>query len=405
MEQVRKICAEIENRLNSVHIGCFKGETEPLLLISTAYPGIWLEHVYDSIFFAEMDPEKLYLAENTVRLFLRCQKEDGQLPCYVRDGARVRDARDLVGYGQIQECVSFARIAHQLYTMNRDREFLREIYTASGKWENWLRNNRMTQKKGLIEMFCGFDTGHDNSGRLAGMSCVGNNQIDGQLMNAAVLPPEDGITPIIAVDMNCNFYATEKALQAMAEELGLGEEALEWERRAAEVKRNLFAICYDKKDGFFYDVDKNGHFRKYLSGTVFHLFMEGVLDPEEDREVIDTLWTRYIANEKHFATPFPYPSMSVSDPSWKKHKESNCWGYYSEGLIALRCTMWMDRYGYTKELDHLCRQFVRAWTDCFDTFKLGQELDPLTGVPSASSEWYSSAMLMYLYAAKRLGMV
>ena len=35
-------------------------------------------------------------------------------------------------------------------------------------------------------------------------------------------------------------------------------------------------------------------------------------------------------------------------------------------------------------------------------FKLGQELDPITGKPTKSSQWYSSCMLMYLYAAQRL---
>ena len=132
--------------------------------------------------------------------------------------------------------------------------------------------------------------------------------------------------------------------------------------------------------------------------------MEGVLEPSEDREIIEKIFNRYIASEKHFATPYPYPAMSVSDPSWKKHTEHNCWGYFSQGLIALRCTRWMDKYGYTKEMDYLCRQFIKGWTDCFDYFKLGQELDPITGQPSISSEWYSSTMLMYLYSAKRLGL-
>lgn len=405
MEKVKEICQEIENRLCSVHIGCFRGRKEPLLLISESYPGIWLEHVYDSVFYAQMDRSKLYLAENTIRLFIRYQKEDGQFPCYIWDGARVNlPDEELIGYGQIQECVSYAALAYRVYTMNRNREFLEEVYAACRKWENWLRKSRMTRATGLVEMFCGYDTGHDNSGRLEGISCHGNYVKDGKLMNAAQLPPEDGITPIVAVDMNCNFYATLKALEAMADELGYREEAADWRNKAAEVKKKLFALCYDEEDNFFYDVDKKGNPRKYLSSTIFQLFMEGVLDSQEDREMIEKIFHRYIANEKHFATPYPYPAMSVSDPSWKKHTDRNCWGYFSQGLIALRCTLWMDKYGYSDEMDHLCRQFVKGWTDCFDDFKLGQELDPVTGKPSASSEWYSSCMLMYLYSAKRLGL-
>lgn len=409
--KVKNICQEISNRLNNAHIGCFNGRKEPLILISTTYPGVWLEHVYDAVFYAQMDRTKLYLAENTVKLFIQYQKENGQLPCYVWDSAKRTNVskEKLIGYGQIQECVSFATLAYEVYIMNQNREFLLEIYDACKKWEKWLRKARMTRATGLVEMFCGFDTGHDNSGRLEGMGCkmnycVNGDFIVGDIMNAEVLPPEDGVTPIVAVDMNCNFYADLKALEAMADELNYKEEATEWKNKAEEVKRKLFALCYNEEDAFFYDVDKNGNQRKYLSSTIFHLFMEGVLEPSEDREIIEKIFNRYIASEKHFATPYPYPAMSVSDPSWKKHTEHNCWGYFSQGLIALRCTRWMDKYGYTKEMDHLCHQFIKAWTDCFDYLKLGQELDPITGQPSVSSEWYSSTMLMYLYSAKRLGL-
>ncbi len=56
-------------------------------------------------------------------------------------------------------------------------------------------------------------------------------------------------------------------------------------------------------------------------------------------------------------------------------------------------------------IDALCEKWLEAWTRCYDSFKLGQELDPFTGEPSACSEWYSSCMLFYIYAARRLAIV
>jgi hypothetical protein len=61
----------------------------------------------------------------------------------------------------------------------------------------------------------------------------------------------------------------------------------------------------------------------------------------------------------------------------------------------------MEKYGFTKEFDKVCSRFLQGWTNCFDTVKMGQELDPITGIPTTCSEWYSSGMLMYLYCAKR----
>jgi neutral trehalase len=205
---------------------------------------------------------------------------------------------------------------------------------------------------------------------------------------------------MITPDNNAVYYGTLIALSNMAKELG--ENAEHWEKKAEAVREKLFEICYDGNDDFFYDVDKNGRQRKYLSSTIFHLFMEGVLDKNEDKELMEEIYRRHISNEKEFNTPYPYPAMAVCDPSSLRHKKPNSWGYYSQGLIALRSTLWMEKYGFTEELDRLAETWLEAWTGCYDDFKLGQELDPISGEPSGCSEWYSSTMLFYLFAAERL---
>ena len=404
-EKIKDICSVIVERMEKKHIGCFKGMDKPLFLISTTYPGVWLEHVYDSVFYAKLVPERIDLAINTINLFLDHQTEEGQLPCYVWNGDVMKVPEEqLVGYGQIQECVSFAQLALEVCGMTGDRAFLEKVYAGASKWVGWMKNNRMTTGRGLVEMFVGFDTGHDNSGRLAGLSCHGNYVKDGVGMNASVLP-EDEVAPILAVDMNANFFANLKALAKMAEMLDKQEEADKWEKEACRIKEKLFEICYEEADAFFYDVDKHGKKRKYLSSTILHLFMEKVLDQEADSALIKEIYERHIKNPEEFWTEYPFPSMAISDPSAKDHIEANCWGYFSQGLIALRCTRWMDDYGMSEDFDYLCEKWLKAWTACFEYFKLGQELDPITGEPSPSSEWYSSVMLFYWYAAQRLGIV
>ncbi len=393
----------VKSRLDGEHIRCFQGMDKPLLLISTEYPGVWLEHVYDAVFYAMQNPEKLYLAENTIELFISYQRPDGQLPCKILDKRLAEGKGEIVGYSQIQECVSFARLCLMVYRMNKNRNFLKKIYEAAKKWAGWLESHRMTLGLGLVEMFVGFDTGHDMSGRLEGLSCKGKYYVDGIEQNAAVLPEGEKVAPIIAVDMNCNFYATLTSLSSMAEELMLRDEADLWRGKAMAVKKKLFDTCFNEEDCFFYDVDKSGKQRKYLSSTVFHLFMEGVLDKNEDKELISEIYKKHISNPKEFATPYPYPSMAICDPSVEGHAESNCWGYYSQGLIALRSTLWMEEYGFDYEFNNLCEKWVEAWSKHFDSIKMGQELDPITGIPTKCSEWYSSTMLFYLYAANRLG--
>ena len=404
LSRVRELYQVVEDRLRDIHVRCFDGMEKPLLFISDTYPGVWLEHVYDAVFYATLEPAALPVAEHTVNLFMNRQTPEGQLPCYIWDGGSIDlPSEQLTGYGQIQECVSFTALCLRLYKHNRNHRLLQRAYACGSRWVGWLRRYRMTTGRGLVEVFCGYDTGHDQSGRLAGLTCPGNYFRNGVLQNAAVLPPNDPVAPILAVDMNANFYGTLRALSCMADRLGLPEEAADWRQQATDVKQRLFAYCYDEKDGFFYDVDKEGNRRRYLFSTVFHLFMEGVLDPREDSRVIRRLYEEHIKNPKEFWTAYPFPSMAANDPSAAHHAAGNCWGYFTQGLIALRSTLWMDAYGYGADLDLLCERWVEAWTTHADRVPFGQELDPHTGVPSPCSGWYSSSMLFYLYAVRRLG--
>lgn len=404
-DKVKLLCDEAIERIENYNIGTFAGMDKPLFLISDTYPGVWTEHIYDSVFYAKLNKDKLYLAENILDVFIDAQTEEGQIPCYIWDGNRVPGKKTVMGYWQIQECVSFAALCFEVYEMSQNKEKLKKYYAAAKAWDGWLRKYRMTLKTGLIEMFCGYDTGHDKSGRLNGISCDGNYVKDGAVQNASVLPPDDGITPIIAVDMNSNFYATEIALSKMATELKLFDEAEKWIVGAHEIKKKLIEICYDEKDAFFYDADRKLKKRPYRSSVILHPFLEGVLDKDEDKEMIDRIYSEHIKNPDEFWTPYPFPSMAYSDPSTKEHEDNNSWGYFTQGLIVLRCSRWMDKYGYSEDYDCILKKWLEAWTEHADELKFGQEIDPISGVPSPCSEWYSTSMLNYIYAAKRLKIV
>ena len=141
------------------------------------------------------------------------------------------------------------------------------------------------------------------------------------------------------------------------------------------------------------------------SSAILHLFLEKVLDPETDRALIDRIYREHLKNPDEFWTPFPFPSMAMNDPSVEGHETFNCWGYYTQALIVLRCSRWMDDYGYGGDYDYILGKWLETWTVNYDSLPFGQEIDPITGLPTASSKFYSSSMLTYIYAARRLGLV
>lgn len=394
-EKILDCYSIVQKNIKDHHIECFKGHKTPVFLISNTYPGVWLEHVYDSIILAKMNNDYMYVAKNTLNLFLDSQNEKGQLPCFVIDRNKNTTLPEY-GFSQIQECVSFTRLCYEYFEISRDFEFLKKAYSGCIKWQNWYANYRMPNKWGLIECFCGHDTGHDGSGRKDGMLYPGTAKND----DASVYPDDDPVLPIIAPDVNAVYYGTLTALSDMANTLGKEQEAIAWRNKADCVKKRLIEVCYDVKDKFFYDVDKNGKMRKYLSIAITNVFSEHILD----KNMMNDIYITHMHNENEFWTPYPFPSMAKSDPSFKQNAAGNSWGFYSQALTILRCTRWMDYYEKSHDFDKILEKWVRQWTYS-EKIKFGQELHPITGEPSVCSEWYSSCMLVYLYAVKRLELI
>ncbi len=407
VNEVSKVYREGEKMLFNEHYIPFRNTDRHVVRISDWYSVSVLEHLYDAIMMAKLYPEYKQVAEDTARIYFDNQRPNGQYPyAFVNEYHPEKTDAELAKYDHIQECVSIGPLCMEIYNIIGSKEFLKDAYESISKWDGYIRSHRMTLGKGLVEMFCGFDTGHDQSHRLDGMAYDGDIK-DGKIIVEAQepRPQDDEVSPIIAADMSANLFGNDMALAEMADLLGKPAEAAEWRRKAAEIKAKLFEICFDEEDAFFYDVDRNGNKRKIKSCTIFHFFFEGVLDRENDAALIKKMYEMHIHNPEEFWTPYPFPAVAANDPGFDKKDGMNSWSYYVEATTVLRCTRWMDWYGFGRDFDHVCEKYVEGWTRCFDKFKLAQELDPITGEYTLASESYSAGILAYLYAVRRLGIV
>ena len=395
--QIKEKTALALDRITSVHLRPIGNSPGNVFLISTAYPGVWMEHAFDALCWAQLqgteEAKKVALAQ--MLLFIINRQEDGHLPYKVIDLtiAGPQWQKDTPnGYGQIQECVSFGRLCFETYLLTGDTEFLKEAYAALKGWDGWLVNNRMTLGRGLIETFCVYDTGHDNSARFAD---IPNGCPDRQGKTWAADRPA---LPIVSPDMNAVFFGDRMSLADMAGALGLESEREAWLKKADEVRDAMFEQLYDKADDFFYDIDRAGRMRKIKTIAISNVFTERVLTQTE----FDRIYERHMLSPDGFGTPYPFPAVAISDSRGREHAPKNCWGYYSQALTALRAQRWMDAYGRGEDYDRLLEKWMHVMAAQEGPALFTQELDPVTGVPTDCSRWYSSAMLTYLYAVKRL---
>jgi hypothetical protein len=370
----------------------------PLLFEGSTYQGIWQEcGPHEGLVYATLAKHvpagqaiatPLEAARNNHMAFFELQRPDGQLPASVK--------MTETGYGQIQMVVPIAATAWELAQLAGDEAFLATAYDACGRWDAWLRQYRDTRKTGLVEGFCTYDTGHDNSPRWAG---IPNRCPDADARKSPLI----ATMPRLCPDLSATVYGGRVALAAMAKALGKNAEAARWQSDAETIRQLILNKLYCPEDAAFYDLDAQGNFVRVRSDVIGRVLGEHVLDLADarDRAIFDAVWSRQLHNPKAFWAPFPFSSIAMDDPTFVRPIPRNSWGGASQALTALRAPRWMAHYGKQAELDRLMRQWCQA---ILRHAEFRQQMDPLTGdFTQPDPGGYSPAALVFLSFATALG--
>src|SRR5580698_5036962 len=241
----------------------------PVLIEGAEYAGIWQEcGPHESLVYSPFRPD---VARNTHMTFFSLQHEDGQIPA--------NNKRSETGFGQIQMVVPVAATAWELAHSTGDEELLSTAYQSCARWDSWLMRYRNTRGTGLVEGFCTYDTGQDNSPRWAGMP----NQCPNK--DARICPSAPGL-PRLCPDLSATVYGGRMALSAMAKALGKTVDADRWTESAEQIRRLILEKLYVPKDAAFYDLDAQGNFVRIRSDVISRVCGEHVID----QKTFDSIW-------------------------------------------------------------------------------------------------------------------
>ena len=369
----------------------------PVLFEGSTYAGIWQEcGPHESLVYASLSrflPQAAastaarQAARNGHMAFFALQLPDGQLPAAIKTSG--------LGYGQIQMVVPIAATAWETARMLGDDELLATAYVACSRWDAWLRRYRNTRGTGLVEGFCTYDTGHDNSPRWAG---IPNRCPDA---DARKFPPIASM-PRLCPDLSATVYGGRIALAAMAAALGKPGEAARWQQDAETIRTLIIEKLWSPEDAAFYDLDAQNRFVRVRSDVMSRVLGEHVLKLAEkrDRLIFEAMWSRQMHSPAAFWAKYPLTSIAMDDPTFVRPIPRNSWGGASQALTALRAPRWMPHYGKSAELDYLMRQWCEA---IMRHGEFLQQIDPVTGVfTQPDPGGYSPAALVFLDFAQRL---
>jgi hypothetical protein len=363
----------------SAHVQILPRFEAPVLIEGANYAGIWQEcGPHESLVYRLFRPD---VARNAHLIFFALQREDGQIPA--------NNKATETGFGQIQMVVPIAATALELARATGDDELLRKAYAGCSRWDDWLLRYRNTRRTGLVEGFCTYDTGHDNSPRWAGMP----NQCPEK--DARLCPQAAGL-PRLCPDLSATVYGARVALAQMAKALGRNADADRWTEAAEAIRRLILARLFVEDDAAFYDLDANDKFIRIRSDLLSRVCGEHVVDQKQ----FELLWERQIHNPRSFWAIYPLPSIALDDPAFIRPIPRNSWGGASQALTALRAPRWFEFYRKPAALSFL----MDRWCDAIlrdGTFR--QQLDPLTGIfTQADAPNYSPAALVLVDFTWRL---
>jgi hypothetical protein len=361
-----------------------------VLTVAPGYPGIWLEHApHEGLLYADIDPR---VAVANHALFLATQRGDGQMCCYhLMDGHGWPDSIPQIGFGQVQSVVSLCLTGAELCQRTGDLDLAERLYTAGIRWDAWFALHRDSDGLGLVQAFCAFDTGHDNSRRF-GLhpeavpdGCPG---ADATRCNAG----HD--LPWYAPDMSASRIELRQGIARLARLLGRLDQEQAWSARATASSQALRRHLFDAEDAFFYDRDRHGGLRRFRTEAAFHPLRAGVLSPGD----FERMWNRHLGNPARFWPHTPLPSVALDDPAFDAGMPANSWSGASQSLTVLRAPLWMERYGRFAELAAL----LARWRDLLaSSGEFHQEADPSTG-RLQSHRNYSGSLFVAVEAINRL---
>lgn len=384
---------------------------------------------------ADFDPE---LAESSIKSLFDYQitKKDpvrpqdvGMIPdaiFYNKDKARGGDSINWNERNSKPPLASWA--VWQVYKSNHDKSFLKEMYPKLVAYNNWWYTNRDYNKDGLAEygatihplhykknkngkkvvndkeviLASAWESGMDNAVRFdttgvgkkdAGVKVYADKDTKGKTIGYSVNQE--------SVDLNSYLYADKGFLASIAQELGYAKDVVKYKNEAAKIKTAIQTKMFDKKTGFFYDLQVN------KDGSTLLLSNRG-----KGPEGWSPLWSKVatnsqasqvrkvLMNKKMFNTYMPFPTTSKDN---KKFTATQYWRgpvWLDQALFGIEG---LQNYGYnTDALKQTTKLFDHA-EGLTGTGPIRENYNPLNGDGLNSSNFSWSSGVFYMLHHNVLG--
>ncbi len=379
-----------------------------VLVEGAQYQNAWLE---TQPMGGEMYAQRnVPVALNNQLVFLLAQRADGRLPGMVTAAARTDAATRtappsageawlpgpqlLASYGWFQG-FCFPDPAWRMYFWaGKDRAYLQRLATALAACDAYLWRTRDSRGEGVLETWCVWDTGEDDSTRYLTRHAPTQWPFEVPPGDTRAPDPQDPasfrkywnestarpaptrnqvLAPFASMDFMAYSYDSRVTLAKISHELGDGREAY-WQGQADEVRRRLIAKLWAPERHACFDHDRTGRPMPELIHNNLRAMYHGIFT----QPMADEFIQYHLLNTNEFWTKVPLPSIAVNEPLFR-NSNLNDWSGQSETLTYQRAIRALENYSHYSLVTELGQKLFAAVQQA--NYRFTEQFDPLTGEP------------------------
>ncbi len=334
----------------------------PYLIPAGFYSQLW---DWDAFFMANHfiskgQPEYM---KNWVLTFSQGIDDDGYVAgCMTSDGPR----RAYSGKFAMKPFLSQG--GYQYSKATGEWEWLRPIYKSLDNVLNYRRATQLDSVSGLYYWEIAMQSGADN--------------------NPALNYFKDDSRSFISVDATAFQYAEILSQAAIAEKLGMKDDAERLRAEAALIKANLNKICWNEQDGCYYNVDRDTREQyKRIGYSTFVPLVYRMASEENGRRMIE----KYMLSEDHMKSPNGFRSLSKADVDYNNRNiivPFSNWQGPVWGITSYIYSIGLHHYGFDNEVAWMADKVGSLMAKDLDEFgTMHETYHAETGEPLAPSNF------------------
>ena len=404
--------------------------TMQVLVEGGGYPNAWIEtQPMGGEMYAKRDVQT---ALNNQLIFMLTRRKDGRLPGMVIAGETARrngwvekppeahlwfSENELLADFEMFQGFCFPEPAWRMYHwIGKDRRYLELLRDALVGHDAYLWRTRDSNGDGILETWCVWDTGEDESTRLT-TRWAPNRWPFEQPPGAEGLPdPRDPDAlrlywqrggkgpdslaemrvPFQSMDVMAYSFSARATLAKIEAELGNRGAAARWHEQALQVMRTVRQKLWVEERHACFDLDRDGKRLPELIHNNLRCMWYGLFT----QEMADAFVDNHLLKAGSFWTPVPLVSIAINEPLFRNGLR-NDWSGQPQGLTYQRAIDALERYGRHVEVTRLGQILLPALIR--NDYKFTQQLDPMTGAPSGQTpDGYGPMILAALEYLSRM---